>query len=126
MSVTSKPSLTSDLCETLRRLEGELLDASLRHDMGYLEPIFVEEFREFGSSGRVFDKEKLMEDLRNEPMYHITLDRFECTPLGPEAALVTYRSTRVSTPRNIVAHRSSVWVHRDGRWQMLFHQGTRA
>jgi hypothetical protein len=45
--------------------------------------------------------------------------------LAPEVALVTYRSQKTrpggTTQR---ANRSSIWKKMDGRWQMIFHQGT--
>lgn len=36
--------------------------------------------------------------------------------LSDEVALVTYRGAK--------ANRASVWIRRDGQWQMRFHQGT--
>jgi hypothetical protein len=40
---------------------------------------------------------------------------------------VTYRAVRrdESDHSEVASLRSSLWVIRDGRWQMLFHQGTR-
>jgi hypothetical protein len=46
--------------------------------------------------------------------------------LAPGLALVTYRAIRAAPGALAVQSlRSSIWACRDGRWQMLFHQGTR-
>ena len=39
---------------------------------------------------------------------------------APDTALVTYRSTESSGDGN----RASVWIRRNGRWYLDFHQGT--
>jgi glyoxylase I family protein len=49
------------------------------------------------------------------------MEDFAVARLGVGVALVTYRSR---DPRH--ARRSSIWVRRNGRWQMVFHQGTLA
>jgi hypothetical protein len=48
------------------------------------------------------------------------MSHFYVTPLGEGAALATYHITTT----NSTSHHSSIWVQRDNRWQMLFHQGT--
>ena len=40
--------------------------------------------------------------------------------LGPDVVLLTYRLDGVERP----SLRSSVWVRAEGRWVLLFHQGT--
>jgi hypothetical protein len=40
--------------------------------------------------------------------------------LGPDVVLLTYRLDGPGVP----SLRSSVWVRADGRWVLLFHQGT--
>ena len=114
------------LSETLHSLEDRLLQPVVRADRAALESLLAPEFREFGSSGRVFDREAIISLLSAEASSprHLSLRDFACLPLGPDAALVTYRSAS----HGLVAEalRSSIWAHRDGRWQMLFHQGTRS
>ncbi|WP_352503012.1 MULTISPECIES: DUF4440 domain-containing protein [unclassified Mesorhizobium] len=51
---------------------------------------------------------------------------FAVKPIAADAVLVLYRSIRRSdggTPERRTL-RSSIWKLFDGRWQMLFHQGT--
>jgi hypothetical protein len=47
--------------------------------------------------------------------------------LTADVALVTYRVVRRDRTEESTAAslRSSVWRHHGGRWQMVFHQGTR-
>jgi hypothetical protein len=83
-------------------------------------------FREFGSSGRAYDKEQVSSALENQIPVHLTLEEFRVVELGPAAALVTYRA-RAESPggkADQLSLRSSIWIHRGDDWQMLFHQGT--
>ena len=64
-----------------------------------------------------------------EPTVHRSLLDFNTSVLAPGAVLVTYRTVRqgaVPDEQPIHSLRSSIWKLIDGRWQMLFHQGTRS
>ena len=110
----------------LRQLEEALLRNEVRRDPEQLAVLLAEDFREFGSSGRIFFKAGIVEELQIEsPDRQVTLADFSCRMLSPEIALVTYRTVRL-TPAAPPFHalRSSIWVLREGRWQIVFHQGT--
>jgi glyoxylase I family protein len=49
---------------------------------------------------------------------------FRSKRLAPGVALVTY-SIRREDSQPVHTLRSSIWQLRDGRWQLVFHQGTR-
>ena len=121
-TVTEPP----DLCAHLRSLEEQLLKPQLRRNPDLLSHYLADDFREFGSSGRIFHKADIVAELKAESPRTITMDHFHCSLLTHEIAQLTYRST-VTSYRQLPVHanRSSLWIHRDGRWQMLFHQGTR-
>ena len=57
----------------------------------------------------------------------MAIGQFHLAVLHDEVALVTYRSDAPGpgVPSRPVS-RSSVWVRRDGRWRLRFHQGTLA
>ncbi len=112
------------LTQALLTLELLLLDPAVRGNRAAVAVLLAEEFREFGRSGRAYGKVETLDLLSAEPEAAppITLDKFRAEPLGETAALVTYLSVHAEGR----ARRSSVWVWRDGRWQMLFHQGTAA
>lgn len=127
-----------DLKRTLKDLEELLLVSAVRKDAKKVSSLLAAEFREYGSSGRIYSKAEIVEMLQSEPSTDISLMDFEIQPLGDRAVLATYRavkqvpgSTPESTPEStsgslaVESLRSSIWVFREERWQMLFHQGTK-
>jgi hypothetical protein len=116
---------SQDLAAHLFRLEQQLLEPSLRRDAAALTSLLAENFREFGSSGRIFNRQQIIDALAAESSRTITLSDTFCQQLAEDIALLTYRSTR-KIALDIASHalRSSLWIYRDNRWQMLFHQGT--
>ena len=115
-----------DIAEHLKDLEELLLTDAVRKDREFASSLLVEEFREFGSSGRSYTRTEILDFLETEPPVQLSLEDFDASLLSENVALVTYRSIREmgeATPSK--ALRSSIWVFRDGRWQVVFHQGTR-
>jgi hypothetical protein len=114
------------LSEQIRDLEIKLLDPEIRASPEALAKLLADDFVEFGSSGRIYDKQQIVRALRSDAGYRYTLDAFQVRRLGPGVALATYQTTRVGpdalAPQN--ALRSSIWRRQEGRWQMTFHQGT--
>ncbi len=123
-----------DLDDHLRALEEALLTPAVRRDKVPLADLLCEEFREFGSSGRVWTRAEILESLSTEQPVPFRLEAFKATPIAPEAVLLTYRVQREAaspeapeaSARAPQSLRSSLWIQREGRWQMLFHQGTPA
>jgi hypothetical protein len=67
----------------------------------------------------------LFRDLEEEllkPEDHISLLDFTVRRLAQDVMLVTYRTTIQN--RAVSRLRSSIWKLIEGRWQMIFHQGT--
>ncbi len=129
MSTGATPEAHSDseLTALLLAQERALLTPDVRESQIALEEMLAPDFREFGSSGRAFDRAAIVCALREEANAFRSQDapdvqHFRCTRLGPEAALVTYTIIRDGSPASL---RSSIWVLRAGQWIMLFHQGTR-
>ncbi len=112
----------------LLTLERQLLTPQIRTDPAALSTLLTTDFREFGASGRIFTRASILTLLQTETGYTPPeITHFEARELTPTLALVTYQTTRLNasgqpTPTSI---RSSLWTLRDGRWQLLFHQGTR-
>lgn len=110
----------------LRQLEERLLQPEIRRNPEAVAALLADGFREFGSSGRIFSKQQILDDLTTEAGHNLTLTDFHCEMPSPDVALVTYRSARkTESHATMEALRSSLWVYRDHRWQMLFHQGTK-
>lgn len=81
---------------------------------------------EFASTGQAYDKAQIIEALRNSAPARFTLSDFKAVPLAPDVALATFRLSRDATRDRPAADslRSSVWKRTEGRWRMVFHQGT--
>ena len=116
-----------DVCDHLKHLEQTLLLNAVRKDPAQVSTLLAADFREIGSSGRSFARAEILRDLQAESVpRNTTLSDFSCTMLSDTLALVTYRTVRITLAAvPFVALRSSIWVLRNHRWQILFHQGTR-
>jgi len=107
--------------EKLFELETSLHKKEIRNSPAAVAALLADDFIEFGSSGKVYDKSAIIELLRTEtvaPDQKITVENFVVRALSPNVALVTYLASKR-------ALRSSIWRLSDSRWEMIFHQGTR-
>jgi hypothetical protein len=119
-------SVVMSIADELRELEDSLLMNSVRKDAEKVSALLAEEFCEFGRSGTVYSKTDILAFLRDEEETRIAMSDFVYRPIAEGVALVTYRSERAEPDGELIAAlRSSLWVMRNGRWQMVFHQGTR-
>jgi hypothetical protein len=115
-----------DVKQTLQGLEQRLLTNATRHDAREVSSLLADEFREFGSSGRTFSKIEIIDLLQSESSVCFSLKDFEAYPVSEQTVLVTFRAVKeIEGLPPTESLRSSLWIHRDGRWQMLFHQGTK-
>ena len=114
--------------EILRTLEERLLDPAVRQDRAQVDALLDDEFREFGKSGRAFDKAEILDLLQQEAelRYTLALEDFAAATLAEGVVLVTYRSvwTDLESGEVVRARRSSIWILRADGWKMRFHQGT--
>ena len=114
------------LSSRLLALELQLLTPQTRTDPAALLTLLTPDFREFGSSGLTYTRADIITRLQTETDFTPPeITNFEARELTPTLALVTYQTTRPDTPGQPTSNRSSLWTLRDGRWQLLFHQGTR-
>ena len=105
-----------------------LLQPNVRKSAKDIMDLLADEFIEFGSSGRVFDKQQIIKSLQNEPMEALTqrsITEFKTLILATGVVLVTYRLVRhISGEEPVHSLRSSIWKLNNARWKMIFHQGT--
>lgn len=99
-----------------------MLDPDVRSDPGRVGELLHDEFVEFGSTGRVYTKQTLLDMLRHQRPSTVVVRDFTVRQLESDTALVTYRTVGQAGQQ---ARRSSVWIRQDGVWKMAFHQGTR-
>jgi hypothetical protein len=115
------------LSEQIYKLEDRLLQPEVRRSKEEITTILADDFVEFGSSGRIFDKIQVVEGLPHSPTVPMIIEDFQVKVLSSNVVLATYRVVRTNEPREEMRNslRSSIWKFIDGRWQMVFHQGTR-
>jgi hypothetical protein len=115
---------------TLKRLEVRLQLPSVRTSRQQLDQLLADEFLEFASSGAIYNKRQIISLLVDDPESalprYATVQNLKINWLADGVALLTYRSSK-SSPRSaraVRANRASIWKKIDGRWQLVFHQGT--
>ena len=115
-----------DLDALLLELEGALHLREVRASAARLEELLDDDFHELGVSGTVWTRAAIVEALRDEAFSPRTMSDFRVLRMARDVALVTYRAHREAIAERPAAHslRSSLWKCRQGRWRMVFHQGT--
>lgn len=112
----------SDLKSLLFALETQLMDPVFRRDRGKVAALLADGFREFGSSGREWSREAILDALAEESAWTApSVEGFAIQQIEANSVLITYRTLHPDKS----SLRSSIWVSRDRRWQMIFHQGTK-
>jgi hypothetical protein len=110
--------------EDLRELEESLWRPETRFDRRHLEATLAPGFREHGRSGHTYLREGVLRSAPRPLEARLPLPAFEARMIGPDVALVTYRS-EVATPEGTeAANRCSIWRRDGDRWLLEFHQGT--
>jgi hypothetical protein len=116
--------------EIIIALERSLHRGDVRTDPREVAGLLAENFIEFGSSGRIFDKQMTVAALAAEDPTDggssLQAQDFAVQELSVDVVLVTYRINRLATQAQAARQtlRSSIWKRIDNRWQMVFHQGT--
>jgi hypothetical protein len=116
----------TSLGRELRELEESHLRSGVRSSAHSIGALLADDFIEFGSSGQVIDRASAIASVSREAAFQSQIDDFVVRVLAPGVVLTTYRlsARSASESRTRVTLRSSVWIHRAGRWSLLFHQGT--
>ena len=91
-----------------------------------LAELIDNEFIEIGSSAAIHDKAEVIRWLASDDQSERIGTSFKAHPLAENIILLTYISTIKDTPvaESKQAMRSSIWRLSDGKWRMVFHQGT--
>ena len=114
------------ITEQILKLEERLLQPDVRHTPQEISELLADEFIEFGSSGRVYNKQQVIESLQNESGEQIFIKNFKTGNLAPKIMLATYIAVKKNENegKTISSLRSSVWKLSDNQWRLVFHQGT--
>ncbi len=129
--------LNPDPTVQLRQLEEQLLQPCIRQAAAAVAALLADEFIEFGSSGRIFNKSQVIQSLLAESSAAAAVPQraiadFRVATIAPGVILCTYRLVNLDDARSNHSLRSSIWkqildkseIIGTGNWQLIFHQGT--
>lgn len=117
------------LLDKLRQLEAEFHHHGHLPSPQRLQQLLHADFQEIGRSGRLYDRQAVLNFLGSKPALPPVDSSGHAVQLMAEGcALLTYRSEQCSAEGAGVdaAWRSSVWLKGPQGWQIVFHQGTPA
>ena len=118
--------MKDDLTRIIGGLEVELLQPEVRSNAGRVSELLADDFVEFGESGKRYTKQDVLSALLKPVNVTYSIFDLSVTEISSDVALATYRAQKEDpeTGRTSISLRSSLWINRDGKWQMIFHQGT--
>lgn len=123
MSGDASATPAEPLAAVLWPLEWRLIVAT-RQTALLWQALLAEDFREHGSSGRVYDRAQTIALLSSRMRSDAGVWQERCLRrLAPQSVLLTYRYISQETPSRS-SLRSSIWVRQARRWRIVFHQGT--
>ncbi len=111
--------------QLLQDLETKLMDPEVRRSEKAAEFI-ADDFIEFAGNGRIYNKTDALAMMKRHVVRTLAIEEFNVRDLSPQIALVTYRvrSQGFGGSPGRLSVRSSIWVQRNGKWQVTFHQAT--
>ncbi len=129
VSAAKNIPLTDQELTKLTQLEESLWIAETRYDDEYMNEIFADDFMEIGKSGQVYAREEMFfggfVDQRID--CELPLPELKIKALSSEIYRVSYKSRLQRNGEIELAYRSSLWKKTgNGRWELIFHQGTPA
>jgi hypothetical protein len=116
--------MQNEIINHLIKQEKQLLDRADPLDV--LVDLIDDEFIEVGSSAALYDKTEVVRWLSSENQSERIGSSFKAHPLTEQMILLTYISEikEGASPDIKQAIRSSIWRLKNGKWRMVFHQGT--
>lgn len=113
-----------ELEEKFRIMEQKLLQPDIHKSVEDLTLMIADAFIELGSSGSTYNKQQMIDVLPTLPVIKMTIMDFEAKLLAKGVVLTIYRLAKHGNETIEYSLRSSIWLLRDDKWQIVFHQGT--
>src|SRR3954470_14247623 len=110
--------------EQLRDLEIKVMTAAGERRAADLRDLVADDFLEIGASGRTYTKAQVLAAIETAPLRKFQIEDFKIVASGDDWAMVSYRAGERSAKTSTASLRSTLWVERSGKWQIVFHQGT--
>ncbi|MFK7861179.1 MAG: DUF4440 domain-containing protein [Granulosicoccus sp.] len=112
--------------QLMLNIEKQHLDETVRSSAEQLGALLCDDFREFGKSGRIFDKAEILMSVTNSiAVADYDIQNYQIVQLGDGHILATYKLLERQGELLRWTLRSTVWKLVDTKWRMLFHQGTK-
>jgi hypothetical protein len=112
--------------KTLFELEAELQKPDVRKSIEKLNGLISDEFREITSLGTVKNKQDCFVSLPAAPEIKFVMTDFSVRELAPNLMQTFFKTEKTEINTGKVSHsiRNSIWINENGKWKMIFHQGT--
>ena len=109
-------------------LENELLKPETRQSAEKINELLSDDFIEFCSSGNIYNYNKgdVFDKTINSSKIKWEIKEFSTKQLSNECILATYKVIKHSESKENIRYslRSSIWKCLNGKWKIIFHQGT--
>ena len=117
-----------NLEDIILKLENKLQQPDVRKSVEQLEELISDDLIEIGSSGQIYTKKDVLNNLPVSPEIKFIMTDFRIKILSSDTIQSLFKTEKInqqtgSTTRSL---RSSLWRNEKGKWKMLFHQGTPA
>lgn len=114
--------------EHILQLEGDLLKSEVRKSSQMISDILADDFIEFCSSGNEYhykNGDTFQEQDNIKELCWQIVD-FKTKELSNDCILAMYKLIKHDEPNENKKYslRSTIWKYIDGKWKMVFHQGT--
>ncbi|KND48672.1 MAG: hypothetical protein AB200_03030 [Parcubacteria bacterium C7867-005] len=115
-----------DYKELIFELENKLQHPEVRKSVQELDGLISNDLIEFGSSGQVYTKKDVLVNLPSSTEIKFNMTDFDVIALGPDIVQSRFKTekTNLQTGEITRSQRSSLWRNENGKWKMIFHQGT--
>jgi inorganic pyrophosphatase len=108
-------------------LEEKLLDNSIRMNPIVVSELVSPDFIEYCSSGEIY-RYRDGDVFSNNPddLIEYYISNFTVKQISNDCILANYSIRKKKTDANlsVTSNRSSIWKNHDGKWKIIFHQGT--
>ena len=106
--------------------EQKLFAADQKHDMDTIQSLVADDFVDIAEDGSSIGKAALLKEIPTLKLLRYAQNNYRVAALGPYAYSISYDSDATAIGPDGKEHRSqhglnTVWIWRDGRWQILLH-----
>ena len=121
---TSTPPAAVTQADAVAR-EKQLFEADQKHDMEKVNSLVADDFVDIARDGGMIGKQALLKEIPTITLLNYSQANWDFDSMGSYAYSISYDSdaTMVQDNKQVHSqnHLNSVWIYRDGRWQVLLH-----